>query len=324
VSTANSPWNQYGDPEELGVLSRVRPISQAWNKGLTSDDSSCRILLVGTTLPCDVLSSSAAWDLHHKRTPMGIDWLSPVPKYIQVAAYIEGKIDSSEWVPHESIPSERELETRFRVSRTTIRHALDYVTNKGLVYREHGKGTFVARRVQHHSLNQLTSFTKDMRNRGSEPGQRILSYTCVEPDPSVAQALGVEEGAAVVIRIERLRLADGEPISIHRAYLLIDDPSKLKAVDLEASGSLYSVLEAEHGIVPMEADETIEAVVASPEDSSLLNIPRGAPLLLITRVTYSQSHRAFEYAEMLYRADRYKCFAHISRREGARSLGDQD
>lgn len=252
---------------------------------------------------------------------MHIDPLSSIPKYKQIAAFIQQKIDSGDWVVYEPIPSERELEAKFRVSRTTIRQALEYVANTGLVYREHGKGTFVARPKEQHSLEQLTSFTSDMRSRGSEPGQKILSLTYVEPEPKVIQALKAENERMEVLRIERLRFADDEPISIHRAFLMFDIDIEITASDLQVSGSLYSLLEREHGIVPLEADETIEATAANPDEAALLNVAPGTPLLLISRTTYSQTRKPFEYVEMLYRADRYKCFAHLSRKERIRIVG---
>jgi GntR family transcriptional regulator len=244
-----------------------------------------------------------------------IDPLSAIPKYKQIAAYIQKQINTGEWAAHDPIPSERELEIKFNVSRTTIRQAIEYLLHNGQVYREHGKGTFVARQKEQHSLDHLTSFTNDMRSRGSKAGQKILTFEYRVPDQEATQALKIQVPGKKVLFIERLRFADGEPISIHRAFLNISDESEVDVKQLESYGSLYLLLEQEHGIVPIDADETIEATVSTKEESHLLNILDKSPLLLIKRIAYSQTRDPIEYAKMLYRADRYKCFVHMKRRD---------
>src|SRR5690606_24016866 len=104
---------------------------------------------------------------------------SAVPRYYQLKDILLQKIENGEWLPAQAIPSERELETLYNVSRTTIRKALDILVSKGYLYREHGRGTFVAYPRLQQSLHSLTSFTDDMKRRGLEPGQRLLSMEYV-------------------------------------------------------------------------------------------------------------------------------------------------
>ena len=150
---------------------------------------------------------------------MRVDSLSAVPKYYQLSEILRQKIENNEWRPHDPIPPERELEALYNVSRTTVREALNYLANQGYIYREHGRGTFVARPKMQHSLHLLHSFTNDMKTRGISAGQRILELGCVSPSNRIRQQLELSPEMEQVMRLERLRYADGEPIGIHIAYL---------------------------------------------------------------------------------------------------------
>jgi GntR family transcriptional regulator len=236
-----------------------------------------------------------------------------VPKYHQLYDILRQKINSGDWKPHEAIPSERELETLYNVSRTTVRQAINLLVNDGFLYREHGRGTFVARPKLQHSLHLLTSFTDDMRQRGLQPGQRLLNLEYVAPSAWVRQRLELPPEMDEVLKVERLRLGDDEPVGIHVAYLPLDPDQALTAQDLDEAGSLYELLESRFNLIPVEADETLEATAANEREATLLHVPVGSPLLLIERTTWSQQHRPVEFVKMLYRADRYKYGIHITR-----------
>ncbi len=235
-----------------------------------------------------------------------------VPKYHQLYDILRQQIEDG-WQPHEAIPSERELENLYNVSRTTVRQALNLLVNEGYLYREHGRGTFVARPKLQHSLHLLTSFTDDMRLRGLQPGQRLLSLKYVEPTSRVRQQLDLSAEVSEVLKIDRLRFGDAEPIGLHTAYLPLAGGQAITEEELAARGSLYDVLESKFNLLPAEADETLEATVADEHEASLLQVPMGSPLLLIERTTWAQTRRPMEFVKMLYRADRYKYAVHITR-----------
>ncbi len=235
-----------------------------------------------------------------------------VPKYHQLYEILRQRI-GEEWQPHESIPSERELENLYNVSRTTVRQALNLLVNEGYLYREHGRGTFVARPKLQHSLHLLTSFTDDMRMRGLRPGQQLLSIEQVEPPTRIRQQLDLPSTVQEVMKIERLRLGDDEPIGLHTAFLPLSPEQSITAEELDASGSLYELLESKFNLLLAEADETLEATIAEEHEAELLRIPVGSPLLLIERTTWAQTRRPMEVVKMLYRADRYRYTVHITR-----------
>jgi GntR family transcriptional regulator len=242
-----------------------------------------------------------------------IDQYAVTPKYHQLYTILKNQIESGEFAPHQAIPSEREMETLYSVSRTTIRLALTLLINQGYVFREHGKGTFVAPPKLQNSLHVLTSFTGDMQERGMKPGQVILEMRYVEPSAKVRQNLDLAPSISQVFMIQRLRLADDRPVGIHTAYLPLRPDQTITEAEMEAAGSLYALLEEKFNIYPFEADETIEATIADAHEAALLEVNEGSPLLRIERIAWSQARETMEYVRVLYRADMYQYYVHLSR-----------
>jgi GntR family transcriptional regulator len=132
-------------------------------------------------------------------------------------------------------------------------------------------------------------------------GTRVLSTKIAIPDRPTAQALRLQEGEFVV-EIQRVRLADGSPISLERAQLPADRFPGL--LEQQLGGSIYEVLESQYGLVTSRADERIEAVNATSEEATLLGIKKNSALLLITRTAYDQDGAPCEFSHDLFRGDR--------------------
>jgi GntR family transcriptional regulator len=103
------------------------------------------------------------------------------------------------------------------------------------------------------------------------------------------------------------------PMGLMTSYHVLPEGLTLDREGLEAAGSIYTLLQEKFHLIPTEADETLEAVLATPREAGLLQIAAGSPLLLSVRVTYSQYRRAMEYVKIVYRADRYQYFAKLTR-----------
>ena len=245
--------------------------------------------------------------------PAIVDPNDYTPKYFQLATILRERIASGELVPHQPIPSERQLEEIYAVSRPTIRQAIDLLVRQGFLYREHGRGTFVSPQKLQKGISELTSFSEDMRARGIEPGQQILELKMALPPEEVRQRLDLPPESGEMLYIERLRLGDGVPMGMMTSYHLLPEGLTLDREGLEAAGSIYTLLQERFHLIPTEADETLEAVLATPREAALLQIAPGSPLLLSVRITYSQYRRAMEYVKILYRADRYQYFAKLTR-----------
>ena len=231
-----------------------------------------------------------------------IDPDSPVPKYFQLREILLDLIDSDELSIGAAIPSERELCQRFGLSRMTVRQAVDHLVSEGRLHRVPGKGTFVARPKIELAL-QLTSFTEDMRARGMVPGSRDLDRRIVRASAHLAKELGIQPGEEVHF-IERLRTADGEPLSIERAHIPVKLAPDLADYDL-SDKSLYELLERRYGLVMDAGELTIDGGLADPSDADLLKLPRGGAVLLLQRRSFSGGVCA-ELGVSTYRADRYQ------------------
>lgn len=233
---------------------------------------------------------------------MFVDKASPLPLYYQLKELLRAEIERGVWRPGDLIPSERELCQTYGISRITVRQALSDLVGEGLLRRDQGRGTFVAAQKIRKTLSRLTGFTAEMHGRGRKPGSRVLRQELAPALPRVAESLEVEAGQPVVL-LRRLRLADGEPVGIEAAHLRFPGCEALLQEDL--SGSLYEVLERRHGILPTQADESLEAEPCGRREAELLGIEPRAPVLLIQRLTRDQSLRPFEYVESVYRGDSY-------------------
>jgi GntR family transcriptional regulator len=236
-----------------------------------------------------------------------------VPRYYQLANILREHIAEGKYVANQPIPSERQLEEIYSVSRPTIRQAIDLLIRQGFLYREHGRGTFVSPQKLQKGISELTSFTEDMKQRGLAPGQRILEIGYVEPPEKVRAHLELPATCNRVLRIERLRLGDAVPMGLQTSYYNLPEGMTITREDLEANGSVYSILQEKFHLIPTEADETLEVTVATPQEATLLQVAPGSPLLLSERTTYSQYRRVIEFVKILYRGDRYRYFAKLTR-----------
>jgi GntR family transcriptional regulator len=236
-----------------------------------------------------------------------IDRRSPVPLHEQCKQLLLQQIRLGKLQPGDTIPPERELEQLYGLSRTTIRQAILELVQQGVLQRVQGRGTFVAKTAIPFDLHHLTSFTEDMRARGKRPSSRLLELSVIPADPTIRDALVCN----TVIKIKRLRLADDKPMGIHTAFL--PDAFKVDETSLNQEGSLYAILSRRHHLELFTADETLEAVTANEEESQLLGIVPGAPVLRIERLSYDSRGEPREFVVMRYRADEYKYYVRLTR-----------
>lgn len=239
-----------------------------------------------------------------------IDKQSSIPIYLQLKRMIERQVTSGALPPHSRIPSERELSEQYEISRMTARRALLELTREGWIYTSVGKGTFVAEPKISQSLQALTSFSEDMRARGLRPQARVLRRSLIPADDELARGLRLAPGSQLIC-IERLRLADDEPMALERAHFSFPGMEDLMHVSLE--GSLYELLRERFGLVPAEAIQEFEARLATMPEQELLRVSAGTPVLTIARTTFDTSNRPFEFVQSVYRADRYRFVARLLR-----------
>ncbi|MEJ2487978.1 MAG: GntR family transcriptional regulator [Anaerolineales bacterium] len=237
---------------------------------------------------------------------------SYVPLYIQVIDALREYIEENELSPGYRLPGEAELCRIFDVSRTVIRQALQELEYKGLIYKKKGKGTFVARPKIHEGLFQeLTGFYQDMQARGHSPKSDVLKQEKVKATRKIAVYLEIAEGDPV-IQIDRLRFINDEPIVLVTTYFPYDICPPLLDVDL-TERSLYAFLEEEHDLHITRGKRFLEAVAANQIEAELLDVPLGAPLILLDSVSYLADGTPLEYYHASHRGDRSRFEAELIR-----------
>jgi GntR family transcriptional regulator len=205
--------------------------------------------------------------------------------------------------PGAPLPSERALAERYSVARMTVRAELDRLVTEGQAYRVHGRGTFVAEPRVAQAM-ALSSFTEDMRARGMTPGSVVLDQEVLPAPPLVARHLELAPDAPV-IRLERLRTADGTPMALERAYLPAARFPGLAETDFTAA-SLYELLEDGLGVKLGVGEQRVVAVPLDEEEAELLDVAPGGPGLLFETVARDAGGEPVYYATSLYRGDRYE------------------
>lgn len=234
------------------------------------------------------------------------DRISPqsnAPLYQQIYQLLRDQIRRGEWSPGDLFPSESTLMEKYDVSRATVRQALEELVADGLIYRRRGRGTFVSLPSVEQNLVRIVSFTEDMRQRGLRPGTALLGAGLIPATETIAAKLEIEPGDELA-RIERLRLADGEPMSVEVSCLVHRYCPGVLEEDY-TKNSLRQILERQYGLRMTRAEQTIQAVAASRAMARHLAIEVRAPLLFIERVTYSEYDIPVEYLRIYHRGDRY-------------------
>ncbi|WP_069804058.1 GntR family transcriptional regulator [Thermogemmatispora onikobensis] len=239
----------------------------------------------------------------------------PTPLYHQLKQILRGGIERGVYRPGDRLPTEQELMQTYGVSRITVRQALNELEDEGLVVRRHGKGTYVAEQRVEQSLVRLTDFVEDMELAGLEPSSRVLAFQREAASRAVASALGLREGEEVM-RLDRLRLANGRPMAFDVTWLPMRFGVLLPEEELDRE-TIYHLLESRYGI-PIEAGTfEITAANATPEQAHLLEVPVGAALLLIRRLSCTGGNAPIYIQERYYRPDRVSYRLCLQRRGGA-------
>lgn len=223
---------------------------------------------------------------------------SDLPLYRRLAAAMAGALTNAGATGGQTLPSERRLSAALGISRVTVRRALDELARDGRLRRSQGAQTRVADRVQK-ALSKVTGFSEELNARGSQPGHRWISRQTVLPTPQEAMALGLSASDPVV-RLVRIRTADGRPLAIERATV----PQAILPGGELVNESLYACLRALDA-APVRGAQRIRAGLMSKIEAELLESETGAPLLIIERRCYLADGRPVEFTETRYNGALY-------------------
>lgn len=237
---------------------------------------------------------------------MQIDKKSPIPVYYQLKNIISKMIADGEYAEGSMIPSERELGDTLGISRMTVRQALNNLVNEGVLYREKGRGTFVAKaKIEQ---KNIMSFSEMVSGRGMEPSTKILYFRREEAEDEIREILELKENR-FIYNVKRLRLADNTPVGIEQVFIPEVRCPGLEKFDL--TQSLYRLIREEYRHSISYTDNVIQAAKPTKEEKNLLEISGKTPVLKASSVSFTESDVKLLYEKLVYRSDEYKFNARV-------------
>lgn len=241
-----------------------------------------------------------------------IDKDSPIPIYYQLEERIRQLIETNELKPGDVLPSERAFTEKYNISRMTVRQAINNLVSEGLLYRQKGKGTFVAAKKFEQDLSGLTSFSEDMKSRGLTPSNKLLSFKTISGNTQLSTILKLN-AADTIYEIKRIRLANDEPVALETVYT----PKKIvgEMMEQDVTTSFYHHLENKLQLQIGYGTQSIEAALCNDDEIKHLQIKAGYPILLMKRISYlrDDSETPVEYVKSAYRADKYSFHLQMKR-----------
>ena len=229
---------------------------------------------------------------------------SPLPLYYQLKKEIINLINREKLEPGDKIPSERKICEYHEVSRMTAHKAINELVQDSYLYREHGKGTFVAENVNFTVISPLSSFTSEMNKQGESPLTKLLGWKEIKASSEITEKLNIKENE-ILIKMERLRLINDKPFIWEEVHLPKKQCPNLTKNQVE-NNSLYQVLENEYYYSLNYAEATVEPVLLNSEIASLLEVGENTMGLLFNQTTYLDSGEPIEYTRAYYQSEQYK------------------
>lgn len=232
-----------------------------------------------------------------------------IPLYYQIQRALMEKIQSGLLSVGDPLASEEELSRTYQVSRMTARQALHGLKANGYAFSEKGRGTFVTKPKLEKNIMHLQGFTEDMRQRGMKASSKLLEQSVITGNDELREKLKLTP-VDQIMRLRRLRLADGIPMAIEESHVPLRQFPGLERIDF-GRNSLYATLRERYGVRIGYADETIEALPATREESEMLTIATRASILSISRIILTAQETPIEAACSRYRGDRYRALIRV-------------
>ncbi|ARU57971.1 transcriptional regulator, GntR family protein [Oleiphilus messinensis] len=239
---------------------------------------------------------------------------SPQPLYIQIKEVLKKQILEGQYQPHERLPSENKLMQEFQVSRITVRQALRDLTAEGLIFSSQGKGTFVNKPKAVQDVHRLEGFGEAMTAKGYDTAARLISIKTIPGPRAVTEALKLKNKSPVV-EVKRVRLLNGEPISIDTSYFPESIGQHL--YDRDLTGDIFPMLEQQLGTPLGSADIRLEARIAESDIAELLAIEVGNPVMWVQRLTLNTAGHPVDFEYLSIRGDAYQYHFTVERHRDA-------
>ena len=234
-----------------------------------------------------------------------VDTNNPIPKYLQISAWLRESIQVGRYKTDERLPSEIELSQMCRVNRNTLRQAIGELTAQGMLKKVKGLGTFVTASepvALKHKLNRISSFGHELHQAGVRENTRLLDKGYETPTKHVAQSLALSPDSRV-IAVRRLRIGDDLPLIYEETYLPVDLFDGILEMDL--TGSMYEIFTQKFSVALARCEQTIRAVNLNKKVAPLLGLKANGAALYMESVTYNDRNMPVEVLCCYFRGDKY-------------------
>lgn len=235
-----------------------------------------------------------------------INKYSNIPLYSQLKNLIIEKIESGEYAENSKIPSEQELCEYYNISRPTVRQAITELTNNGYLYKEKGKGTFVAKTKSIVDMKNYSGFADSILD-SQVPGERdIVGLTEIEgvAEKKLAEIFGILQNQSTrFVEVKYVSKNHGEVFSYNTSII----PQNLFpeiVEDIKSRKPSYDILKGKYPLIPVKSKSSLEIIYTDHTEAHYLQVQPGQALIKIENVMYSKSGQAVEYIVSKYRADK--------------------
>ena len=225
-------------------------------------------------------------------------------KHRQIVETLTSQMEQNRLKPYDRLPSEKELCEQWQASRSTIRKAMDQLTERGRIFRVPGKGSFVAFPKISHQTSQILSFSEKMKAQGLTVETRVIQKEVIKPNEEITTALKLAPDDRT-LKIQRLRIVKGEPLALQTSFIPLNISERLLDEDLE-SKSLNYLIQEQGGIRLSRSDIWIEAPIISRREEQLLGNPRVPLFLAVVGVTFDQNGNPVRFSRGVFRGDRVR------------------
>jgi len=236
--------------------------------------------------------------------PQRLNRHGSVALYHQLKRILRSRIASGEFQENQQLPSESELASAYEVSRHVVRQALKALVAEGRIVSYQGSGYFVNQKRYRKALLSLGSHTESMRAMAQPTTTIVTRKEILQPPEFIAEKL-LKDPEEQAVFIQRVSFLNNEPVCVLEAYYPINYQSALLEANLDDK-SIYNLLDQSFGLKPGRAETVISVIFADEDQSALMQIREGAPLLHIGSFTWTTEGELFEYSSNAYRSDRFE------------------
>ena len=230
--------------------------------------------------------------------------LTNVPLYYQIYEHFKNKIKNEELPEGYALLPERELAELFKVSRATVRQALQKLEEEKYVYRIHGNGTFVSKKLIQQDLTAFYSFYEETLKSGKIPSSKVLSSEIINANKELLEIFKIP-ASVNILYIKRLRLINNEPTIYEDTYIPLNRFENFNA-DLLNEKPMYSIFKEQYNVSFEKATESFSPILLENKKIlKYLGYRRKSVCMLINRLTYEKS-RVIEYTISYARGDKYE------------------